>query len=554
MINLRQWQKEALTKASTWFLSGDGDKRFLINAAPGSGKTIAACTIAKHLIVEGEIDRVVVIAPRTEVVNQWADDFKLVTGRFMGKVTARDGDLYSAGMDLCATWAAVNGMQDAIQAICMQQNVLVICDEHHHAAIKAAWGDNAGSAFEMAKFALILTGTPIRSDGAESLWLAYDDNGQIDHPEEGSYTLTYGQAVDLEYCRPVTFHRHNGHFNVSLDDGRSVSITESGTSEIPKSYKRIPGIQSVLNFYRLACTPLYEKDKTTPQLDGYQGTILKAASEKLSDLRLRMPDAGGLVIAPNIHMAEYMARVLELIEGERPTIVHSDLPNADSRIKAFRNNQKRWLVSVAMISEGVDIRRLRVLTYLPFSTTELSFRQAIGRVVRTSSNNDDTRAYVLMPSLDTFDTYATRVEQEMSPPKRKDSNSPVSKVCPICQEENALAASSCISCDFEFSERTKKHYKNCSSCQALNSISASVCQSCGESFKSEFTIDLEQAMRDGAIIRGMPLDEEQVRDAELIASGIRGAVLSTGDQALVKLLRVLPEESWGKLKTIMNTA
>ena len=39
---------------------------------------------------------------------------------------------------------------------------MVICDEHHHAAITAVWGKSAGDAFKNARFVLILTGTPIR--------------------------------------------------------------------------------------------------------------------------------------------------------------------------------------------------------------------------------------------------------------------------------------------------------------------------------------------------------------------------------------------------------
>jgi superfamily II DNA or RNA helicase len=212
MIKLRPWQKESLKKAIHWLLGTRSDRHFLINAAPGSGKTIASCAIANVLLEQEEIDRVVVIAPRTEVVNQWAEDFKFVTGRYMGKVTASDGDLSSLGMDICATWGAIQGMQDALQAVCRSSRVLLICDEHHHAAVKAAWGDSANSAFIDARFVLVLTGTPIRSDGEKSVWLAYDDSGAINHPEDGSYTLTYGEAVDLEYCRPVTFHRHEGKF------------------------------------------------------------------------------------------------------------------------------------------------------------------------------------------------------------------------------------------------------------------------------------------------------------------------------------------------------
>ena len=83
-----------------------------------------------------------------------------------------------------------------------------------------------------------------------------------------------------------------------------------------------------------------------------------------------MPNAGGLIIAPSIEMAEYMVALLEKIEGEKPMLVHSQMPNPNSKIRAFRETDKRWLVPVAMVSEGVDIKRLRVLLYLPNAMTE----------------------------------------------------------------------------------------------------------------------------------------------------------------------------------------
>ena len=182
---------------------------------------------------------------------------------------------------------------------------------------------------------MVLTGTPIRSDGANSVWLAYDNAGAISHPDEGTYTLTYGEAVDLGYCRPVTFHRHEGRFTVDLD-GEYVSVTGQHKAKLPDNLKRIPGLQNALDFYRLARQPQFEKDNVTPLLSGYQATMIESGSEKLDDLRHRMPNAGGLVIAPNIQMAEYMVALLEKIEGDRPMLVHSQMPNPNSKIAAFR--------------------------------------------------------------------------------------------------------------------------------------------------------------------------------------------------------------------------
>jgi superfamily II DNA or RNA helicase len=549
-LKLRPWQVEALHKALGWLVEDRADRHFLINAAPGAGKTLASCAIARALIERGEVDRVVVIAPRAEVANQWADGFRWVTGRFMGKVTARDGDISALGMDVCATWSAVQGLMAELQAVCRASRVLVICDEHHHAAVEAAWGMGADGAFADAAFVLVLTGTPIRSDGAQSVWLAYDDVGAIDHPEAGTYTLTYGEAVDLGYCRPVTFHRHEGKFTVDLADGHSVRVTGHQPAVLPKNLARIPGLQTALDFYRLARTPQFEADNVTPKLDGYQATMLEWGGQKLTELRLRMPEAGGLVIAPSIEIAEYMVDLIEQLEGERPLLVHSQMPNPDSKIKAFRNTDKRWLVSVAMVSEGVDIKRLRVLVYLPNALTELAFRQAIGRVVRTAGPDDDTRAYVVMPSFETFEVFARRVEEEMSPAARTGKDALRTKRCGVCGHECVLGERDCPNCGHEFPVGPQRN-KSCRECGALNPVTASSCHACGALFSQDFTLSLDEALRAGAIVRGMDLDESEVQAAEQIAPHVRNMILRSGDERLVRIIKVLPDESWARLRDIL---
>lgn len=551
MIKLRPWQTEATTKAIRWLVEDRNDRHFLINAAPGAGKTIAACAIADELIQSGEINRVIVIAPRTEVVNQWAKDFYLTTGRTMTKVTGGDGDIDALGIDVCATWSAIQGLQNGFKKVCESSQTLVICDEHHHAAVEAAWGDGADGAFTLAKFVLVLTGTPIRSDGSQSIWLAYHDSGAINHPTGGTYTLTYGQSVDLGYCRPVTFHRHEGKFTVDLDNGDKAQVSGKDAPDLPENFKKIPGLQRALDFYKLVCTPQYNPGTKDPLLTGYQATMLEAAMIKLDDLRNRMPRAGGLVIAPTIEIAEYFVKLIEFMEGDTPILVHSQMPNAEGKIAAFRTTDKKWLVSVAMVSEGVDIPRLRVLVYLPSARTELAFRQAIGRVVRSSAPDDDTRAYVVMPTLSVFDTYAQRVEDEIGHHAKNDSDAKTKK-CPVCDHENALGAAQCGSCGHQF-PKAPPRLKACPSCHADLPLGSKVCSSCGHDFQTNFKLKLDEALRTGAIIRGMDISEEEVAAGEAMAPQVRQAILKSGDERLIRLLKVMPEEVLGHLKAILDS-
>jgi superfamily II DNA or RNA helicase len=529
---LRDWQEKAIYRALKWLIADKKDRHFLINAAPGAGKTIAACELARRLIDMGEVDRVIVIAPRREVVRQWAGDFQRVTGRYMSKVTGSNDDINGLDLDVCATWAAIQGLLEAFQAVCKSGKVLVICDEHHHAAVEAAWGGGATSAFADAKYVLILTGTPIRSDGEDTAWLAYDDNGKIDHPEEGTYTLTYGEAVDLGYCRPVTFHRHDGRFKVQADGGEFKVSGSSVTPDFSGDISSLPALRKALTFYRLACTPQFDpNDEGKPLPGSYQWSMVQWAKKKLDEIRIEMPDAGGLIIAQNIQMAKYMAAILLEIEGVKPALVHSEKSNADEQIKDFKNSNKKWIVSVSMVSEGVDIPRLRVLVYLPNSQTELSFRQAIGRVVRSTADNDMTRAYVVMPSWHIFENYARSIESEMPAYLRRKAN----------LEQNKLA------------KNFRQDLINCPDCGGLNFSNSMPCSMCNLNLQ-EFKVTLDEAIRSGVIARGMDIDIDELLEADRMASSVKKMILSSGDDALVKFFKLMPEEVYGHLSSIIKEA
>ena len=197
----------------------------------------------------------------------------------MFKITSSDGD--SAGIydDVCATWSAVEGLKEIFNDLCRSKKTLVICDELHHAAVEAVWGKSANQSFIDAAYVLMLTGTPVRSDGSSSIWLEYDNKGRLDHPAEFSYSLTYGQAINLGYCRPVTFHRHEGKFTVSVDDSTTLKVSGTKKIDLPPKLKKIPGLKQTLNFYKLACTPQYEKNTDQPLIGGYQGSMIEAAAK-----------------------------------------------------------------------------------------------------------------------------------------------------------------------------------------------------------------------------------------------------------------------------------
>jgi superfamily II DNA or RNA helicase len=90
----------------------------------------------------------------------------------------------------------------------------------------------------------------------------------------------------------------------------------------------------------------------------------------------------------------------------------SDEPDASRRIADFASSDRRWLVSVLMVSEGVDIPRLRVGVYATAARTELFFRQVVGRFIRTIPGPRRQMSYLLMPADSRLKALAHEIELE----------------------------------------------------------------------------------------------------------------------------------------------
>lgn len=534
-FEVRGWQSEAINRAKEHYKV---DKHFAFNAAPGAGKTKAAILLAMELFEEGKIDRVIVIAPRKEVVKQWSKEFVKMTGRKMMKLTgasASELDVEEMEENIASTWAGISGLADVVQALCENFRVMVIADEVHHAAMEAAWGIGANNSMKDSTYVLALTGTPFRSDGQDSLWF----------DKSASFTVKYEEAIDEGWCVPATFHRHHGQFEVELH-GHAVQVTNTQV-EVPDQLASLvdASIMRSLRFERLIKQATRD-EKGKPRLDSYHSTMIDWAAQKLEILRSRplgeygMPNAGALVIAPNIEMAEYFAELIEMKFGEKAAVVHSNLGGnaAEMRIKAFRESDRKWLVSVNMVSEGVDIPRLRVMVFLPSASTELYFRQAVGRIIRKegAQGADNSRAYCVMPETTDFVTYAQNIENDMGTIDEDEE-----KIEKPRKRGEAVGSWVC------------NEYHD-DGCGAINDINSKTCHACGMSRQPTYAMSIQEASgwREGAISREMELTEEEVKAAEEMEAETQSFAAKMNDPRLNRLLAKIPPESYGLIENLFN--
>jgi superfamily II DNA or RNA helicase len=162
--------------------------------------------------------------------------------------------------------------------------------------------------------------------------------------------------------------------------------------------------------------------RTALSLEGeWLPTVLRSAHARLTDIRREQPNAGGLVIAIDQEHARGIATLLKLRFGTTARVVTSDDPQASAGIAAFATSSDPWLVAVRMVSEGVDIPRLRVGVYATTTTTELFFRQAVGRFVRWTRGVPKQRAWLHIPDDPRLRLHAARVAEQRRHSLRRDA-------------------------------------------------------------------------------------------------------------------------------------
>ncbi|MCP5025598.1 MAG: DEAD/DEAH box helicase [Actinomycetia bacterium] len=363
-VRLRPWQKAALDQ-----LGGSASPDFLAVATPGAGKTTFALTAVRVELGYRPQQRVVVVAPTRHLKTQWAQ----AASRFDLDLTADWSPSEKLPSDLhglVTTYQQVASDPGALAR--MANDSIVVLDEIHHAGDDRAWGDGVREAFEGAARRISLSGTPFRSDSNPIPFLRYI-GGQAEPDFEYGYSDALG---DGGVVRPIFFPRIDGHMEWVDTEGSIQSATFADDIDPARSAQRL---------------------RTALSLEGeWISEVLARANERLDEVRADHPDAGGLVIATDVEHARGIVDLLGRL-GAAAKIAVSDDPDASRIIAEYASSDQPWLVAVRMVSEGVDIPRLRVGVYATTTTTDLFFRQAVGRFVRWQAGIGAQPAWLYIP-------------------------------------------------------------------------------------------------------------------------------------------------------------
>jgi superfamily II DNA or RNA helicase len=380
--SLRAWQRHALDRLAGW----QGGP-FLVSAAPGAGKTRPALELAGELLAKRAISNVVVLCPTTPLTRQWA-----TAAAALGVQLEPDASGPRPPRDfhgVAVTYARV-ASDPRGWAAKVTRDTLVVVDEAHHLGEDLAWGTSFQQAFATAPRWLLLSGTPFRSDATPIPGVRYDDDG-LATPD---VSYTYAEAVTDRICRPVAFVTFDGTLS-----------WRSGEDVFESSFETVLTAREASRRYRTAIS--------TDLPDGLP-RILREADAKLRALREDgHRDAGALAVAADATHARRIAKLLGEVTGRAPVIVLHTEARATHKLSAFRDSRDSWIVAVNMVSEGVDIPRLRVGVYATAAKTPLVFRQIVGRFVRTLPGRAPDPSWLYLPADPVLRGHASEVESEL---------------------------------------------------------------------------------------------------------------------------------------------
>jgi superfamily II DNA or RNA helicase len=365
---------------------------FLISAAPGAGKTRPSLEFARRELAAGRITSVVIACPTAPLTRQWAR-------------AAHD-----AGLDLAPDAASpkppagFHGVSVTYARIAksprgwanaVTRGTLVVADEAHHLGEELAWGEAFSTAFAAAPRWLLLSGTPFRSDASPIPGVSYDSDGLA----EPDFSYTYADSVRDGICRPVRFVTFDGTLS-----------WRSGEDVIEAGFETVLSSREASRRYRTAIS--------TELPDGLP-RILHEADERLRAIRRSgHRDAGGLAIAADSQHAREIAKQLKQATGRAPVVVLHAEARAAARLAAFTHARDPWIVAVNMVSEGVDIPRLRVGVYATAAKTPLVFRQIVGRFVRTLPGRAVEPSWLYIPADAVLRDHAATIETELRQGRR----------------------------------------------------------------------------------------------------------------------------------------
>jgi superfamily II DNA or RNA helicase len=341
-LKLREWQKDALQK-----LAAHPSPYFSAEVVYGAGKTFFG--IMAFLQQRTSQDLLIVIVPTLSIKNAWYKDAARLGVQL-------DPNWSGCGLSpdyhgIIITYQALHGLAPSFALLAKKHRLIVCLDECHHNGDNKATGKSIKEAFPSARIILNLSGTFFRHDDSIIHGGVIEQNAY-----NTDFEYTYTDALRDGIVRPCKFDLQEAFSLVRPSDGKEFKI--NGENAKQKGMGWLVGNESIIR------------------------GILSKTIQELNNKRTLKPDAAVLITCKDIAHAQQVAILWRELDGTDALVVTSDDNNAADKLESFKTGNQRCLISVKMVSEGVNIPRICVISMLSSCQTALFFRQLVGRGIR----------------------------------------------------------------------------------------------------------------------------------------------------------------------------
>ena len=364
---------------------------FAVSAAPGGGKTIASGFIAR------ETEQfVVIVVPSRAIRAGFIDEYAKLG---LQLEPFRGTGVRHGFHGVVVTYQAL-GDPDTTEALISTATgdgkFFLVADEIHHAPDAKIWGTALREVLTAASGSLLMSGTPYREDKRMIVGVEYDSENR------GSFDFVYPyvDALNDGHVIPVRFPLQGGSVGYEIE-GEEHLVSTAGWDELKTGERQ-----------RLL-TRLF-----SPNSD-YLRSVISSANEELKAIRAtRLPHAAGIVFTYEQQDARATATLIEELTGHKAEVVISGDSTSHERLEEFKvggPEAARWLVTCKMVSEGVDVRRLRVAVWATrIRKSRLFFTQLVGRVQRAVKGVHDDYATVYLPDIGELKMFALQMREEQA--------------------------------------------------------------------------------------------------------------------------------------------
>ncbi|MBB5341993.1 DEAD/DEAH box helicase [Tunturiibacter gelidoferens] len=327
-------QEEAL-QALSFFRDVKGRTKGVVVLPTGTGKTVLSAIDARR-----HGGRTLFLVHRLDILKQSIDAYKMVWPDMrLGVLT---GEVKEHELDCDVLFASKDTLRqpDQLERFPRDWFSYIVVDEVHHGQ-SPSYRDVL--TYFQPQFMLGMTATPDRTDRKDIFELF--EYSKI-------YEIPLSDVIDQGYLVPYTYH--------------------GLTDDIDYSKVRFQGLHyNVADLERLLIVP--ERNEA----------IVREYLEKGSGDK-----AIGFCVS--IKHAERMAEFFNE-HGITAVAIHSEAPNRDELVQAFRENKFQVAFTVDLFNEGIDFPNVQVLLFLRPTESKTVFLQQLGRGLRLCIGKDRVR-------------------------------------------------------------------------------------------------------------------------------------------------------------------